>query len=1148
MTPRNTTPEGFRTAAYLATKARLDATARSRTGKTARGVDCNPPNVKCGGRCIPPNWDCRLEGKGPDPHLRAVRTDPVSGLANIERGVKRLGKGVRKGSFSEIEGGKRAIVRGIVKATPGDLQRKKALQAQLERRAGGIAAALAVVGFGLFTHSQLKKAPFYRDGVGRQIDDAVAAGINRILDATPGIRGARAERRAAGAATAGAAAARAAGEAATGPEALSAALLRTPTELERRATDYGNARVLLNRVGAVDVDAAGRGANAETWRQQSLEAFWSTKRTNAAGAGDGSTFSEPATHEYLSRQFGFRLGASASDTDVRRQLTSALNREAASLQALARQQGVNINDATQRSRFLNRLVGPSTANFPENVRERAVGNLNQILGAAPRTREAAVSRTELANRIYRETRDGFDQYFGRIADEVRQTPGVAMPTEQRRAGYSDLLNSARIGHSRYLAQRLAKPDNVTSRIGQGLSDAISKEYFARQVNGSSTFSLSDRETRTAASELAGRDITGLADATRYLQQNGFERLVPVRAAAQPATGIRAAASATPPRVRRSSQAQITDLARSLREAAQRRGETMSLEASYRAARSEITRRQRGDARIDAEGKPCGASHIPKAHECRKSGGAAAAAQPTESGKPSARTGAALAAAAAGAALTVGGLLAYKQRQTLVPSLSQKAIRGLSAPQVKEGLDKLPEKFRDPARQLVGDAKLAAAHMALRAQGSQIRAVDIKNNFSTWVTPNGTHLSVGSIGDSLLTFGAERKGNVSKFPQYGLGFTIDSKYDAAGGMPSAQAKQLIRTTKAMYQSQLEMLPENAVLFAVPHKDDGKGAKRKSIYEGMGFQAITGLKTDRLWALKNQGKFTKIPEEQMGYMAGLIRGDRADAATGKPCGASHIPKAHNCSKTAGGIATAKKPKEGSSNKRLALAAAAAGAAALAITAPAWTPAAQRILNNAKPFDKNNPPQGAKYLTEGVSGRTWISQDDKYVIKTPKGKVDKAAFANEVNTQNALYAAGISVPKIHNADPTKGVVMMDYLKGYDTVKSLTSEQRGKAVQGALREVEKMHRLGYSHGDLHMGNVLTKGNDVKLIDFGNAGATAKNGLSDINSLLSAAKDTNTPLYTAMVNRKKALQTKISKGEALTQKDLLAFHEAVRQDLRRST
>jgi tRNA A-37 threonylcarbamoyl transferase component Bud32 len=369
------------------------------------------------------------------------------------------------------------------------------------------------------------------------------------------------------------------------------------------------------------------------------------------------------------------------------------------------------------------------------------------------------------------------------------------------------------------------------------------------------------------------------------------------------------------------------------------------------------------------------------------------------------------------------------------------------------------------------------------------------------------------------------------------------------MPGAQAKQLIRTTKAMYQAQLEMLPENAVMFAVPHKDDGKGGKRKSIYEGMGFKSIPGLKTDRLWALKNQGKFTEIPDSQMEYMAGLIRGDAANApAAGKPCGNSYIPKKHECSKTAGADNPEKKSEKRPSTKRLVLAGALAGAAALAVTAPQWTPAAQRILNNAKPFDKNNPPQGAKYLTEGVSGRTWISQDDKYVIKTPKGKVNKAAFANEVNTQNALHAAGISVPKIHNVDSNKGVVMMDYLKGYDTVKSLGTEQKGKAVQSALREVEKMHRLGYSHGDLHMGNVLTKGSDVKLIDFGTAGPVAKNGLSDINSLLSAAKDSNPRLYTVMTNRKKALQTKISSGESLTQKDLVAFHEAVRKDLRRPT
>jgi hypothetical protein len=34
----------------------------------------------------------------------------------------------------------------VVKATPGDIQKKKELQAKLERRAGTVAAGLAIVG------------------------------------------------------------------------------------------------------------------------------------------------------------------------------------------------------------------------------------------------------------------------------------------------------------------------------------------------------------------------------------------------------------------------------------------------------------------------------------------------------------------------------------------------------------------------------------------------------------------------------------------------------------------------------------------------------------------------------------------------------------------------------------------------------------------------------------------------------------------------------------------------------------------------------------------------------------------------------------------------------------------------------------------
>ena len=42
----NMTPEGFRTAAYLEAKQRLDF----RRGKTRGQVHCTPPNTKCGNR------------------------------------------------------------------------------------------------------------------------------------------------------------------------------------------------------------------------------------------------------------------------------------------------------------------------------------------------------------------------------------------------------------------------------------------------------------------------------------------------------------------------------------------------------------------------------------------------------------------------------------------------------------------------------------------------------------------------------------------------------------------------------------------------------------------------------------------------------------------------------------------------------------------------------------------------------------------------------------------------------------------------------------------------------------------------------------------------------------------------------------------
>ena len=1169
MAPHNTTPEGFRTVAYLATKARLDA-ARSRTGKTSRQVTCTPPNVKCGGRCIPPNWDCRIKGKGPDPHLRAVKTDPLGGLANIQRGATRIAKGVAKGNISEVEGGKRAIIRGVVKATPGDLQRKQRLQATLENRTRLIGTGLAVVTLGLGSHALLMKSnPFgYRQGVGANINNAVRLGMSRILDATPVIGANRARvRRQVGVAI-GAQLERQANP-------VSSVLTNQLARTRPSQSDVESGSNLVKAITAVDNKFAGSVARFgpglsefDRWDREHQKAFFNTtkkeKGVGLASEEKGNIFARPATNEFLARQFNLRGDDVLTTDSIKDAIKLQLTEYKSSLLDLAQQQGFNVKikganrvlDDADKRRFIQGLVQTTLPKGKSNdiVRSKLTQHLEDTLRFTP------LGRTD---KLYSDTYKGFNDFYTDQAGAISNIADMSRMTQKLRdTGAEQVLLDGRLARAQYLLQ--FKKQGAGKQIKGGAhAEVVLRDYFATQVSKAprQMYTITERLAVAAASELEGRPVSA-RDAFNVLEREGFTGAVP-------------AVAARPARFARGAQAQVGDLARSLREAAQRRGETMSLEASYRAARAEIARRQRGDStehdlpprvraylatRADFKeggrlGKPCGASHIPKAHECRKGAGSA---PESESPKSSSR-GKKLALAAGGVALAgvaaLGGKAVFSNRQN-IPLYKATAkrintgIKKMSSDKVKSTINKLPKKFQGPANKLIGKAKVGLAVVAADAQGLKLTKVDSTNNFSTFKDPKTGHvMSIGAVDDTLVTFVSTPSGRAGAFDKFGIAFQTDLSFDQKKGLTKAQGLGVAKQVKTMFKAQLAEMPENAVLFNNPYKDDGLGDKRNAIYRKFGFKELAGLRGGNMWALKNEGKLTEIPDSQMDYVARLIRGDRADAAPlGKPCGASHIPKAHECRKTAGADTPEKKSEKRPSAKRLVLAGALAGAAALAVTAPQWTPAAQRILNNAKPFDKNNPPQGAKYLTEGVSGRTWISQDDKYVIKTPKGKVNKVAFANEVNTQNALHAAGISVPKIHNVDSNKGVVMMDYLKGYDTVKSLGTEQKGKAVQSALREVEKMHRLGYSHGDLHMGNVLTKGSDVKLIDFGTAGPVAKNGLSDINSLLSAAKDSNPRLYTVMTDRKKALQTKISSGESLTQKDLVAFHEAVRKDLRRLT
>jgi hypothetical protein len=616
MTQLTTTPEGFRTAAYLAARARLDAArTRSRSGKTSRSVNCTPPNVRCGGRCIPPSWDCRLKGEGPDPHLRAVKTDPLSGFANIQRGIGRITKGVTRGNLSEVQGGRAAIIRGVVKTVPGDIQQKKQLKTTLENRTRAIGIGLAVVTTGLGMHAILMKGNIrYREGVGKNINNSIRLGVNKVLDATPII---------------GANRARVATRAASGINAaltrqrnpVSAELTNQLAKTKPSPIDEAGQANLVRNLTAVNKDPSrwmrargGPESSFNAWDRAHQNAFWSTKKVDKS-YGESSIFARPATDEFLARQFNLQgddvLTSAAVKDAVERNLTSYKN----DLIDLAQQQGFKVDKTSAGGRAINKegrrafIQAQVRKALPlgqsnDRVRAALTKHLEQTLTQSPSTR---------ANGVYKETFDGFNEFYTAKAGVIESaTAEPRISAEMRKTGAAETLFSARQARASFVSGKDVK--------GPSHAELVLRQYFEQSVAGNPRrmFTVTDRLASAAASEIEGRNV-GPAEAFRVLEREGISGAVPQRTTAAPRSSAGLA-----------SQASLSSLARSIR--ARAGNENMSMEASLRQARAELA--DRGDSadlppRVAAYlelrndfvagkkglGKPCGESHIPKAHEC-----------------------------------------------------------------------------------------------------------------------------------------------------------------------------------------------------------------------------------------------------------------------------------------------------------------------------------------------------------------------------------------------------------------------------------------------------------------------------------------------------------------------------------------------------
>ena len=140
-----------------------------------------------------------------------------------------------------------------------------------------------------------------------------------------------------------------------------------------------------------------------------------------------------------------------------------------------------------------------------------------------------------------------------------------------------------------------------------------------------------------------------------------------------------------------------------------------------------------------------------------------------------------------------------------------------------------------------------------------------NNFSTWKDKRGTLISVGSYGDSLVTYASDPSHKWKNKQVYIVGFNVDQSYDAERSMPKAQSSALISGVKKMNENHLNKVG-NGILATEPWDGDSEemGKKRRAVYKRIGYNNIVGERSQ--WALVEKGRIKKMSDgEAFVYLA-------------------------------------------------------------------------------------------------------------------------------------------------------------------------------------------------------------------------------------------------------------------------------------------
>jgi hypothetical protein len=776
----NQTPETVRTAAYLAARERLDA-------RSAKGPKCNPPNRVCGDRCIPPNWNCRVKGEGTDSHSRVVAGDPLAGAASIARGRRRLVTGFKKGSLVDIQGGRAAIERGIVKAVPGqNIKQKEALRKNVNKVLLPVATAV----FGIWAlqrgHEGMKLlVPQYRNGIGRDIETSMTSAVSWGLDRVPFSGQLRVQQRR-----------RAGLEAQRLGRAVSRGVSFDPANAGGGERYFPHVSTRERRAftgldTAINEAYARKGSgNYANFRS---DLMGSTIGVNVDGK---SLYSEVATAHHLARQFSIdpstitnRDGA-GSRFHIENRLSTALTSARNNMRQDMLQRGLDPKNATDVNRYVE-IARSSAAPRMRGLNPDQQQGAGDMLGgyirdivSVGKTSKDEISTRTIASGIFEETQKGFDKSFGDFARTIKEdTSPITRVIASGEAGAS--IRTALVGTANRVKRDVGLEDSYTIRGANHAELVLQKVWYEKVVPGNysgrtrSTWNAtSDGAIRYAAQDM-GWTGSNTDDAVEFLRANGFPRLArrPSGAAAsrpaRPATGAE-----RPARRRLRSRSELISMLT--------RG-TNGLSPEAAAAEADRIIARRGDeddfapelvrtatylaARADFKenprlGKPCGASHIAKAHECRKGRSTETSTSP-ENGRPS-NLGRKIAIAAVVAAVGAVGVTValdahrfYSAKDLPNPPGYREAIRAAQAGDPKVGYDVAIGRHYD---KVVTEQGWQPGELVYTRYGSGSGKKDPTGHFAVYMGKQGDRHQFADFG---IRNSAQREGEVNLY-EYGPG--------------------------------------------------------------------------------------------------------------------------------------------------------------------------------------------------------------------------------------------------------------------------------------------------------------------------------------------------------------------------------------------